>query len=396
MKTKRYIRLGVVVLLLAVLLSVIAIFVIPAVREGSRDKKNKEVIEAVVKQVLTCPNDELIGLYTDMYERIASELDSLENHPPKPEESITFSADSKITDKLNKMYGPYFTVNGYEIFQQRFLLLYFTYSTALEYSITMDDIEITRSDTIQTNYSFTAYISHGAEDGEQQKLEIGGSAQFYEEEGRLSYLQFLDRELSRELWGKGPSLPESNDDQSDKNIDDNENGSIELEDLLVDHHEILETRPLQVVDIDLLVEDKTPKERYEIDGANPMAGYIYQLPGISYITIEDEYSEHLYYVILTDDTYSFRCGLTTGMTKEEVIQTGYQFEEYAKEDDYIDMSFLNDLDYFDYDTMLFAPGRISDKDVVRYDIHISTAIGIIVLIKDGVAKYVLNSLPTAG
>jgi hypothetical protein len=184
-------------LILIIVLSISGICIYNLVKEREENKNNKEVIETVVTQLFTCPNNELTELYRNMYRQMTEATTKSEEERKKEP-----NYSSLIEDELKKVYGPYFTEQGYEEFKMRFIINHYVYSTAVNYTVTVDRITIKRSESIPTNYSFEADIQYGPKGGSMTDIQIEGSAQFYE----LSYIQFRDPTLYRELRDKGPSF----------------------------------------------------------------------------------------------------------------------------------------------------------------------------------------------
>lgn len=198
MKPKKHIILALIVFLAGIAL-IAAAFAVPGLIDKKMDRNNRKALEAVVKQVFTCPNTELTGLYADMYE------EAISNVSASDEQFIEFSS-LRIEDYLKEYYSPYFTDIGYSNFKQSFLISSNIYSTALGYLTTVDKVEISRSSAIKTNYSFRVYLRHGEEDGYMGTTVVEGNAQFYEEQGKLSYINFFDKELMHKLWDKRPGI----------------------------------------------------------------------------------------------------------------------------------------------------------------------------------------------
>ena len=204
MKHKKQIMIVVLMLLLTVVV-ILGVFVFRLMKDRINDKNNRKTIQAVVTQLLTCPNEELIGLYKDMYYKTTEASEKRTDLLTSPE-NILFLDSSKIEEALGDNFMPYFTNRGYASFERWFLINDHVYSTALGYSIIVNKIEIIRSEEMETNYSFIAYLTYGLTGSIVENIEIKGSAQFYEQVGRLSYLKLFDRQLNQELRNKVPSL----------------------------------------------------------------------------------------------------------------------------------------------------------------------------------------------
>ena len=177
------------------------IFIVFALSEKKKSKdKNEKSIQTVVAQIFTCPNKEMIKLYSDMEEVVAEEKNLL---PPETKiYSPSEESYSEINKKIEEMYAPYILNRWYESFVKQFEMKYVVYSITNEYETKVDHIKITQSDTIPTNYSFTIYLHCGPIAGEKKDIEIKGSAQFTEENGKISYIKFFDKELYPELQSR--------------------------------------------------------------------------------------------------------------------------------------------------------------------------------------------------
>lgn len=206
MKPKKHIMIIVLMLLLTVVV-ILSVFLFRMMKDRINDRNNRKTIQTVVTQLLSCPNEELIGLYEDMY---CETSEALEKHfdPLTGPDNLSVLDSSKIEEALEDNFKPYFTDRGYASFERWFLINDYAYSTALDYSIIVNKVEILRSEEIATNYSFTAYLTYGLTGSIGENIEIKGSAQFYEQVGRLSYLKLIDvdRQLYQELRNKVPGL----------------------------------------------------------------------------------------------------------------------------------------------------------------------------------------------
>lgn len=198
-----------IVLAVVMILSAVIIFVINPLNSKL---KNEKAIRVVVTQLFTCPNEELIQLYSDMNKELDAYLLERQNDPEHANEGVyvpdenDISSFSKIKNKLMEMYTPYFTDKGYETFYDKLIFNnYVVYSTALGYNTEVVLVEITQSETISSNYSFTVSLRYGPTDGDKKDIEIDGSAQVTEDVGKLSYIQFFDRDLRMELWNQNQS-----------------------------------------------------------------------------------------------------------------------------------------------------------------------------------------------
>lgn len=192
MKYRKKTILGISLSILCVALIIMLVVLISGDRKS--DNKNEEAIKTVIENIYTCPNDELIKLYTELHNNMLT-------NPQLQVDIVGYHRE--INDKIEDMYKEYISSNWYDSFFMRFTTTYYVYSTASDYNITVDHIDITQSDTIPMNYSFTIYLDYGKVGDEKNRLEIEGSAQFSEEEGKISYLQLFDRDFRLELMEIG-------------------------------------------------------------------------------------------------------------------------------------------------------------------------------------------------
>lgn len=196
---RRYVLLA-AILLLCIVLVFLGTFIFRRIEDRTHDRNNREAIRAVISELLTCPNATLIELYDDM---LRSTNEKVMERNLTSSEDLVIMDSSRIDDELESSFMSYFTDQGYKAFQRWYYNYYFIYGTAMDYNITVDKIEIFRSDTTPTNYFFTAYLSHGPAGGYSEQIKVEGSAQFYEEAGRLSYLKLLDNQLNYTLRNNG-------------------------------------------------------------------------------------------------------------------------------------------------------------------------------------------------
>lgn len=160
----------------------------------------EETIQAVVEQIFTCPDEKMIELYNDMHDDSSNKSDIL-----PPGKIVEFDA-TEIEKKLEEMYAPYITDEWYDSFVDHFETELIGYSIAVGYEIKIDHIEFTQSKTIPTNYSFTIYLNYGQTDGVKKDIEIEGSAQISEKDGKVSYIRFfIDKDFELELRNARPS-----------------------------------------------------------------------------------------------------------------------------------------------------------------------------------------------
>jgi hypothetical protein len=154
-------------------------------------------MQAVLEQIFTCPDQEMIEAFSNTYNIRDDEI--IFDTPS----SITIGqfATTEIERELKEKYAPYISDTWYDSFIQHFSNEFHIYSTAIDYETKVEHIEFTQSEKIPTNYSFTIYINYGPFHGEKKDIEIEGSAQIAEKDGKVSYLQlFTDRDFIMEFW----------------------------------------------------------------------------------------------------------------------------------------------------------------------------------------------------
>ena len=175
---------GISLSLAIILVTVLFLMLFPG--NGKSLNRNEEAIKTVLEQIFTCPNQEMIEVYNNMFSRIQTS---------PLEENI----NNEIDKKLYEIYQPYISSKWYESFVMYFYSYLYVYSTTDGYEIAVAHIDIKRSDTIPTNYSFMVYLNYSKEGGEKYHTKSEGSAQFLEEKGKISYLQLFDKNLKLEL-----------------------------------------------------------------------------------------------------------------------------------------------------------------------------------------------------
>jgi hypothetical protein len=159
--------------------------------------ENQENIRIVLEQIFTCPDQEMIDAFSNMY-IIKDEEINFDN----PSSIVIGQFDTtEIEQKLKEKYAPYISDTWYDSFIQHFYNEFRIYSTAIDYETKVKHITITQSAKIPTNYSFTIDLNYGPSQGAKKDIEIEGSAQISEKDGKISYLQlFPDRDFSMEVW----------------------------------------------------------------------------------------------------------------------------------------------------------------------------------------------------
>ncbi|MGB4659680.1 MAG: hypothetical protein WBI07_10890 [Mobilitalea sp.] len=166
-------------------------------KERDRERERveyEETIQTVAEKIMTCPDEKMMELYDSMYAQAANSTYTLDQG-----KVVEYEA-TPIEKKLLEMYGPYISEDWYESFVIHFETEFMMYSTATGYESKIDHIEFEQSKTTPTNFSFTIYLSYGQIKGEKKDIEIKGSAQMAEEDGKIAYIQFLtDRDFMLEF-----------------------------------------------------------------------------------------------------------------------------------------------------------------------------------------------------
>ena len=189
MDTKQKTLMGIVII---VVLAAVALVVQVSMKENARDANN-EAIRAVVNNIFSSPNDEMISLYNDMLHKAEQEAAS-----SVPGRTVGFDS-TELDKKLEETYAGYIAKDWYEAFVNHFYSGLITYSIAGKYDIEVNKIDIAQDRSDPMNYSFTVYLSYGPVGGSKEDTEIKGSAQFAKEEGKLSFIRFFDNDLIDEL-----------------------------------------------------------------------------------------------------------------------------------------------------------------------------------------------------
>lgn len=196
--TKRKVRI-ILISLFGIALVALGIFMYRAIINRSLEKKRHEVIRTVVTQLLTGPNQELITLYDEMFEQTRLKSDQNQQGESSQDSRIYSPDSSKLQNKIRNLYQPYFTDGSYEKFESKFLIEFYIFSTTSGHQLIVKDLDIKQSETNPTNYSFTAKVQHGKEGSEMEDIEVTGSVQMDHEENKLTYIQFINHDLYREL-----------------------------------------------------------------------------------------------------------------------------------------------------------------------------------------------------
>lgn len=196
LKKKTFRGIGLGIILVAAI--IIFIILLGKFKERSRERDSaeyEETIQTVVQKVFTCPDEKMRELYNNMYEEAANKADTA------TESKVVGFDSTEIEKTLKEMYGPYISDDWYDSFVEHYETKLMIYSIASGYESKIDHIEFEQSKTTPTNYSFTIYLNYGQTEGEKKDIEIKGSAQIAEKDGKLSYIQFLeDREFMLEFW----------------------------------------------------------------------------------------------------------------------------------------------------------------------------------------------------
>lgn len=160
----------------------------------SCDKDNRsENIQSVVEMVYNSPNSNMI----ESNDKMNEEMDKATIN------NQTFDmADSEFIKLLDQMYSSYFTEKGYESFiMSTRPYRYHLDLHELGETIEVVEIEVSKSETSSNTYSFTINLIHTTVDDEEIDYIIKGSAQFKEGSDKISFIQFFDDKLIRNIYG---------------------------------------------------------------------------------------------------------------------------------------------------------------------------------------------------
>ena len=172
---------------------VIVVCLILSFAKRAETDKNEEAIRIVTTQIFTCPDEEMLSLFKNMISAMENRISA------SPEPGYGALESSSIDEKIKELYGPYISDEWYESFLQHFYSNFFSYSIADEYETKVNNIKITQSKEIPSNYEFLLSLNHGLKNGSKENIEMKGSAQFTGEEGKITYLRFFDKDLHMKL-----------------------------------------------------------------------------------------------------------------------------------------------------------------------------------------------------
>lgn len=196
MKFNKRTLLGIGLGLIFILTTILLVIILSG-KFKSKDE-NEKIIQAVIEQIVTCPDKKMIELYKDMYNNPNIALNKSDSPPPG---TVVKFASTEIDKKLEEMYSPYISDEWFDSFVKHFAIQYHIFSTAVGYETKVEHIEFTQSEAIPTNYSFTIYLNYGKTNGKKNDIEIEGSAQISEKDGKVSYIQlFTGRDFLMEFW----------------------------------------------------------------------------------------------------------------------------------------------------------------------------------------------------
>lgn len=164
----------------------------------TKDDKNRETIEVVLKNLLNQPNEELVELEKEMLEEIketnSENSDNDENIISYPIEEFEYA------EKLEEMFSLYFTEDAYgKSLATGFFNQYEILVKTKECSIEVESIDIEQSEDIKTNYDFVVNTNYTPAEGETEKLKVKGSVQFGDEEGKIIFIQITSSDIMDKL-----------------------------------------------------------------------------------------------------------------------------------------------------------------------------------------------------
>ena len=192
-KKKRLLEIGLGAIVIIVAIAMIFIYS----EKNKPMDKNIEAIKKVVGQIFTGPDQEMVQLFQEYLQKLDMSVREPSTTNVSSEDADPYS---KIDEKLNTMYAPYMTKEFYEgSFARNYWSSYYVYSTTKGYELKVNNINITQSEKEPRNYSFVIDLNYGPIDSDKKNIIIDGSAQFAQEEGKISYLQIFDNQKAADI-----------------------------------------------------------------------------------------------------------------------------------------------------------------------------------------------------
>ena len=130
------------------------------------EKENEETIEAVLEQLFTGPDQELIELVND------PENQTVIGEGVENTNENTNEEENELDVYLEEMNGPYFTEDALELFTAVYLLYYQVEAENNDIKMKPDDIDIEQIDEENGRYNFTMDVTY-EEEADEKKSEIG-------------------------------------------------------------------------------------------------------------------------------------------------------------------------------------------------------------------------------
>lgn len=172
-------------------ISLLIISIILIAITGCSNNKREDDVAYVIKQIYQAPDSELITLSEKMEDDIEKAA--------KDKKDIAME-DSDFFKHLAKRYENYITPDYYDkLISQRIPYKYHLSMTDLGYTMRIISIDIDENSNSADIYDFTANLSFGSSENNEQNMKVKGSAQFEKKGDRINFLRLLDEELQKEI-----------------------------------------------------------------------------------------------------------------------------------------------------------------------------------------------------
>lgn len=156
-------------------------------------KENEETLEAVLEQLFTGPDQELIELVNDPENQTVIGED-VENTNENTNEE-----ENELDVYLEELNGPYFTKDALELFTSVYVLDYQVEADNSDIKMKPDYIDIEQIDEENGRYNFTMDVTY-EDEADEEKSEIGkikGYANFTDD-GKITRF-----EITEDEWREG-------------------------------------------------------------------------------------------------------------------------------------------------------------------------------------------------
>lgn len=211
--------------------------------------------------------------------------------------------------------------------------------------------------------------------------------------------------MESELNDKNEGFTESNEMNQEPPMDDSAFESFGINDILISGTPLGEDRPFMLIDInDITLTRHTLKKTESTERAN--GHFIYwEDEGIIYVTHSTD--TKLISLILGKSEVALNCGLKIGMKEAEIQSLDLTFKKFTKED-LLDESksiafasnFIRDeknpINTEDFDSLYVYVGAIPEEELIEYEIHTTSCVSIVALIKNETISKIILDMPTAG